>query len=170
MFSFASKMLNTIMGTEEGQQPGGVPGQGPGFGIQQTRPLDPSNPQTRPSGPNAGARPYGAPMFSGPRPNPGLVRGGPPAFGGPPRPMTGSGTPHRFNGPQPPQPMHRGLTSQSGQQQFRGPGPAPPSMVPSGGQQAGLPMRPRAPHPRQPFQQQQKAQPHLPPPGNPHLN
>ncbi|CAG7718625.1 unnamed protein product [Allacma fusca] len=153
MFSFASKMLNTIMGTEDGQPPG--PGQPPPMGMmshqQQQPPLRPMSgfPQVRPNPQVGGPRPYGGPpQFSGPRPNPGLVRGGPPNFGGPPRPMGGPGTPHRFNGPQPATSpgMPRGMHPGGPQPGIR---PGPP----------GVTLRPRGPGPG-PFPQ--KTQPQLP--------
>ena len=147
MFGFASKMLNTIMGTDEGQPPG--PGQSTGLGGLMGQPQQQQQqqhqqqhqsgvrpmggfPQVRPAPQVGGPRPYGGPpTFSGPRPSPAAVgRGVPPNFGGPPRPMGGGpGTPHRFNGPQP-------ATS---------PGIPRPGMPPGGPPPGGMAMRPGAP-------------------------
>lgn len=163
MFSFASKMLNTIMGTEEDGMggPGSAmqqPGQQQGVGMRPAG-VGGMGGFPRPGVP-PGQRPYGgAPTFSGPRPTASPLRG-PPLFGGSSR-APGPGTPHRFSGPQPapgqqplqrpqPQPGGFGAPSQpQQQQQIRAPQQQQQQQV----RQMMPSMRQRLPQPQQTYPQ-----------------
>lgn len=135
MFNFASKLINTVIGTEEPQSAGGQPQGGP-------RPAAPGHaraPMPQPGGPVPGMAPPRQagppqPRIRGPRPGGGPMRPAGPTSGDP-RFIRGAGPP---GGPRGPRPM-------------RGPGPHPRTAG-SNGPVGMRPSGPRFPGPDVPPQ------------------